>query len=112
MGFCSRRKRRLDNSRAGKADVTRGDNARRLACFLAAGWGVGPGWDVSDGRRPKRLRAMRGGRSDDDVASSKSPTEPDAMQCDASHHNTVVDGEKKRHCRLERAGRGRGPSEN
>lgn len=60
---------------------------------------MGPGWDASDGRSPKRLLALRGGRSDDDVASCKkgrpSPMRCDAMRCAASHHNTVVDGEEE-----------------
>lgn len=74
---------------------------------------MGPGWDVSDGRSPKRVRvrAMRGGRSDDDVASCKKADRArcDAMRCVASHDNTAVDGEEKRDAVAEQ-GEGEGPA--
>lgn len=110
--FCSRHERRLGNCRAGKADVTRERGASRLACFLAAGWGVGPAWDASDGRSPKRLRCVQC------VAGAVTMMWPvakrtDRARCDAfaSHHNTVVNGEEKRDAvALSEQGEGEGPA--
>lgn len=56
---------------------------------------MGPGWDASDGRSPKRLRALRGGRSDDDVASCKKGR-PSPMRCDALRHTTTQSTTAKR----------------